>query len=224
VSAASIGAIQRALLEIDQQGGARFFGEPMLDIGDLLQTIVRDARRERAGGRRAGALTEALFDLPALAAVGALRTVARSRRQGKTASYSFSTRRICVHRRRARLVEKSSRSSASSVEGRRGLFRHQSPSDVPRWCWVSSQPVQHALRASHRATRRPEGGRRHAPAEPGARRRPGDRRARGRRSLSLAARREGQPDRGRACLDSAPSSQIGPISDGGTAGIRAATS
>ena len=38
VSAASIGAIQRALLEIEQQGGGRFFGEPMLDINDLMQT------------------------------------------------------------------------------------------------------------------------------------------------------------------------------------------
>jgi uncharacterized protein len=38
VSAASIGAIQRSLLEIEQQGGERFFGEPMLDIDDLLQT------------------------------------------------------------------------------------------------------------------------------------------------------------------------------------------
>ena len=38
VSTASIGAIQRALLEIEQQGGDRFFGEPMLDVDDLLQT------------------------------------------------------------------------------------------------------------------------------------------------------------------------------------------
>jgi DNA helicase HerA-like ATPase len=38
VSTASIGAIQRALLEVEQQGGAKFFGEPMLDIDDLLQT------------------------------------------------------------------------------------------------------------------------------------------------------------------------------------------
>src|SRR5687768_13755309 len=35
---ASIGAIQRSLLEIEQQGGDRFFGEPMLDISDLMQT------------------------------------------------------------------------------------------------------------------------------------------------------------------------------------------
>ena len=38
ISAASIGAIQRALLEIEQQGGAAFFGEPMLDVSDLLRT------------------------------------------------------------------------------------------------------------------------------------------------------------------------------------------
>ena len=38
VSAASIGAIQRGLLTLDQQGGDRFFGEPMLDINDLMQT------------------------------------------------------------------------------------------------------------------------------------------------------------------------------------------
>jgi DNA helicase HerA-like ATPase len=39
VSAASIGAIQRGLLQIESQGGEKFFGEPMLDINDLLQTV-----------------------------------------------------------------------------------------------------------------------------------------------------------------------------------------
>jgi DNA helicase HerA-like ATPase len=38
ISAASIGTIQRALIEIEQQGGDVFFGEPMLDVDDLLQT------------------------------------------------------------------------------------------------------------------------------------------------------------------------------------------
>ena len=38
VSAASIGAIQRALLTLENQGGDKFFGEPMLDIADLMQT------------------------------------------------------------------------------------------------------------------------------------------------------------------------------------------
>ena len=38
VSPASIGAIQRGLLQIGEQGGDRFFGEPMLDIADFMQT------------------------------------------------------------------------------------------------------------------------------------------------------------------------------------------
>ncbi|MBP6776746.1 MAG: DUF853 family protein, partial [Piscinibacter sp.] len=39
VSAASIGAIQRGLLQLAEQGGDKFFGEPMLDIADLMQTV-----------------------------------------------------------------------------------------------------------------------------------------------------------------------------------------
>lgn len=39
VSAASIGAIQRALLTLESQGGERLFGEPMLNIADLMQTL-----------------------------------------------------------------------------------------------------------------------------------------------------------------------------------------
>ena len=38
VSAASIGAIQRGLLALEQEGGDSFFGEPMLDLADLMQT------------------------------------------------------------------------------------------------------------------------------------------------------------------------------------------
>ena len=38
ISAASIGAIQRGLMQIEQQGGDLFFGEPMLNIADFLQT------------------------------------------------------------------------------------------------------------------------------------------------------------------------------------------
>ena len=38
VSAASIGAIQRGLLELEHQGAEQLFGEPALDINDLIQT------------------------------------------------------------------------------------------------------------------------------------------------------------------------------------------
>ena len=39
VSAASVGAIQRGLMQIEAQGGDKFFGEPMLDIADFMQTV-----------------------------------------------------------------------------------------------------------------------------------------------------------------------------------------
>jgi DNA helicase HerA-like ATPase len=38
ISAASIGAIQRGLVQIETQGGDQFFGEPMLNIEDFMQT------------------------------------------------------------------------------------------------------------------------------------------------------------------------------------------
>jgi DNA helicase HerA-like ATPase len=38
ISTASIGAIQRGLLELEHEGGEKFFGEPALNIADLLQT------------------------------------------------------------------------------------------------------------------------------------------------------------------------------------------
>lgn len=38
VSAQSIGAIQRALLRLEQEGGEMFFGEPALELADLMRT------------------------------------------------------------------------------------------------------------------------------------------------------------------------------------------
>lgn len=38
VSAASVGAIQRGLMQIESQGADKFFGEPMLNISDFMQT------------------------------------------------------------------------------------------------------------------------------------------------------------------------------------------
>jgi len=39
ISSASVGAIQRGLMQIETQGGDKFFGEPMLDIEDFMQTV-----------------------------------------------------------------------------------------------------------------------------------------------------------------------------------------
>ncbi len=38
ISSASVGSIQRGLLELEEQGGTRLFGEPALSLDDLLQT------------------------------------------------------------------------------------------------------------------------------------------------------------------------------------------
>ena len=38
VSAASVGTIQRSLLQLQQQGGDKFFGEPALNLDDFIQT------------------------------------------------------------------------------------------------------------------------------------------------------------------------------------------
>lgn len=38
ISVASIGAIPRGLLTLEEQGANRFFGEPILDINDLMRT------------------------------------------------------------------------------------------------------------------------------------------------------------------------------------------
>ena len=38
ISSDSVGAIQRALLQLENQGGEKFFGEPSFDIFDLMQT------------------------------------------------------------------------------------------------------------------------------------------------------------------------------------------
>lgn len=40
VNKASVGAIQRSLLVLDQQGGTKFFGEPALRIADLMRTTT----------------------------------------------------------------------------------------------------------------------------------------------------------------------------------------
>ncbi len=40
VSAQSIGAIQRALLRLEQEGGEMFFGEPALELSDLMRTTA----------------------------------------------------------------------------------------------------------------------------------------------------------------------------------------
>ncbi len=51
ISAASIGAIQRGLMQIEEQGGDQFFGEPMLNIEDFMQTDASRGTTASGGGK-----------------------------------------------------------------------------------------------------------------------------------------------------------------------------
>ncbi len=55
ISAASIGAIQRALMQVEEQGGDVFFGEPMLNIADFMQTVDMTPTSPSATAPRGGA-------------------------------------------------------------------------------------------------------------------------------------------------------------------------
>jgi DNA helicase HerA-like ATPase len=41
ISAASIGAVQRGMITLEQQGGDKFFGEPALDLNDMIRTDAK---------------------------------------------------------------------------------------------------------------------------------------------------------------------------------------
>ena len=51
ISPASIGAIQRGLLQTEAQGGDKFFGEPMLNIADFMQTDTSKGTTACGGGK-----------------------------------------------------------------------------------------------------------------------------------------------------------------------------
>ena len=80
VSAASIGAIQRGLLALEEQGGDQFFGEPALDLDDMIQTDGSGPRDHQCPGRRkTDQCAETLRDVSAVAAIGVVRAFAGSR-------------------------------------------------------------------------------------------------------------------------------------------------
>ena len=80
VSSASIGAIQRGLLQIEEQGGDRFFGEPMLNIDDLMQTVGGRGVVNILAADKLMNAPRLYATLPAVAAVGTVREPARGRR------------------------------------------------------------------------------------------------------------------------------------------------
>ncbi len=207
VSAASIGAIQRGLLQIEQQGGERFFGEPMLNVDDLMQT---------SDGRGVINILAAdkLMDNPRLYATFLLWLLSElfenlpevGDRDKPKLVFFFDEAHLLFSEAPPALLEKVEqvvrliRSKGVGV-----YFVTQNPLDIPEKRPRPARESRPARAARVHATR-PEGrerGRRDDAAKSRARhqgRHPG---ARGRRGAGLAARREGNARHHAACVGAA---------------------
>ena len=199
VSAASIGAIQRGLLTLEEQGADHFFGEPMLDIDDLLQTAP-DGR-----GVVNILAAERLMTSPKLYATFLLWLLAElfenlpevGDPEKPKMAFFFEEAHLLFSDAPPALLQKIEqvvrliRSKGVGV-----YFITQNPDDVPETVLAAAgQP--RAARAScvyaTRAAGRPHG-RRDAAAEPRNRYSRRDQRARRRRGARLVPRRSRQPD------------------------------
>ena len=165
VSAASIGAIQRGLLALEQQGAEKFIGEPMLNIDDLIQTDASGhGRRQRACGRQAAGVAEALLDAAAVAAVGTLRAAARGRRSRQAEARVLLRRSAPAVHRRAEVAARQDRAgrAAHPLQGRRRVLRHPESAGRPgHRARPARQPGPARAARVHAA--RPEGGARPPP-------------------------------------------------------------
>jgi DNA helicase HerA-like ATPase len=150
ISTASVGAIQRGVLTLESQGAEKFFGEPALDLADLMQT-VGGARRDQHPRRRQAPVQPArLFDPAAVDPLGALREPAGSGRPGEAEA------RVLL-RRGAPLFNDAPKELLERIEqvvrlvrskGRGGVLVTQNPLDVPQTVLGQlGNRVQHALRA-----------------------------------------------------------------------------
>jgi DNA helicase HerA-like ATPase len=206
VSSASIGTIQRGLLQLEEQGGNRFFGEPMLNVDDLIQTDsngrgvvnILAADKLMTAPRLYGAfllwlLAELYENLPEV-----------GDRDKPKLVFFFDEAHLLFSEASPALLERIEqvirliRSKGVGV-----FFVTQNPLDVPeKVLGQLGNRIQHALRAfTPRDQKGGQVGRRHDAAESQARHRQGDPRARDRRSARVVPRREGLAGHHRARVD-----------------------
>ncbi len=204
VSAASVGAIQRGLLQIEEQGGDRFFGEPMLDIADFMQTVdgrgvvnILAADRLMNSPRLYATfllwmLSELFEQLPEVGDMDKPKLV-----------FFFDEAHLLFKEAPAALVERIElvvrlvRSKGVGV-----YFVTQNPLDIPDTrAGTTRQPGPACAARLHAA--RPEGGQgggQHDAPQARTRHRGGDHRAGGRRGTGQPARRERPAEHHRARL------------------------
>ena len=162
VSKATIGTIQRQLLVLENQGGTKFFGEPALALKDLMRTEQRRPRlRQHPRRRQADGEPAALRDVPAVAAVGAVRADARGRRSRQAEARVLLRRGASVVQRRAQGAARPDRAGRAPdpLQGRRRVLRHAKPDRrAGQGAGPARQPRAACAARVHAA--RPEGGRR----------------------------------------------------------------
>ncbi len=183
VTRQSVGAIQRTLLILEQQGGAHFFGEPALQIADIMRT-TRDGR-----GAISILAADKLMMNPRLYATFLLWLMSELFEQlpevgdpEKPKLVFFFDEAHLLVRRRAEDRRRPGRAGGppDPLEGCRRLFRHAEPARCPRdHPGAARQP--RAACAARLYAARAEGGAhrcRHLPAESGFRLRQGHHAAR----------------------------------------------
>ena len=155
-----IGTIQRQLLVLEQQGGDQ-----------VLRRAGARHQRPHAHRRATAAaminvlaadklmqIAAALRDVPALAAVGAVRGAARGRRSGQAEARVLLRRGASAVQRRAQGAARQDRAggAADPLQGRRRLFRHAEPARRARHRAGASSATACSMRCapSRRATRR----------------------------------------------------------------------
>jgi uncharacterized protein len=208
VTKATVGAIQRRLLVLENQGAENFFGEPALDIRDLMR-IDRDGR-----GFVNVLMAERLMSAPRLYATFLLWLLSELFEELPEVGdperpklvFFFDEAHLLFTDVAPALIEKVEhvvrliRSKGVGV-----FFVTQNPLDIPDKVLAQlGNRIQHALARLYAA--RAEGGadgRRHVPPEPRFRHRRGDHPARRRRGAGLDARGQGRALDGRAHADPA---------------------
>jgi uncharacterized protein len=126
VAQATVGAVQRQLLVLENQGATKFVGEPALDDedGPRRPRLHQHRRRRQADGQPAP-----LCDVPAVAVVGHVREAARGRRPRQAQAGVLLRRGASAVHRRAQGAARQDRAggAADPLQGRRRLFRHPEP-------------------------------------------------------------------------------------------------
>ena len=178
VASTAVGAVQRQLLVLENQGGTKFFGEPALSIPDLMQTAPNGRGYINVSGRRqADVEPAALRHVFVVAALGLVRKTARGRRSAEAEARFLFRRGTSSFQRGAEGTARQGGAGGAPdpLQGSGSLFRHaKSDRRTGQGFGAAWQP--RAARLARLHAERSEGGQSgsgYVPAEPQAQHRAG---------------------------------------------------